>query len=147
MKKMTKLLALGGVAMVAATLMPSQAICTAARLISNDFQYIYTGDVGCPTGYPCQTFGGNAVSPNFKGSFWVVTDGNPASGLGQDSGTFPARRQNPYGYYYGITSGWVTNYAGYPSYLDVPGPPRPRSTAARTSRAHRVRPVCAPRWS
>ena len=121
MKKMTKLLALGGVAMVAASLMPTQAICASSRLIANEFQYIYTGDVGCPTGYPCQTFNGNSVSPNFKGTFWVVTAGDPAAGVGSDSGTFPARLQNPYGYYYAADpsqTGWVTNYAGYPPYLD-----------------------------
>ena len=94
----------------------ASAICTASRLISNDFQYIYTPG-NCDNGYPCLE---EAVTENMQGRFWVLGAGDPAPGVGVDNGTFPARKRNASGYYYGVAdqTGWVTNYPGYPPYLD-----------------------------
>jgi hypothetical protein len=112
-------LGLAVVAGLAASLMPSQAACNAARVISTvgagGNSYIYTP--GNPFAAGCGgTFGSNGglqpcggtASYYLNGFFWAWGGGNPTSGLGHDSGTNK-------GQYY---SNWLLpKYAGVPALI------------------------------
>lgn len=115
MKNRTRMLALvGGLALVAAAMVPAHAICPTARTMSSNFQYIYTPGQ-CDGGYPCTGPSATSVSENLKGVYWVVGAGDPAFGPGNDSGSFAARQNNAYGY---PLAGFITNYPGYSAYIN-----------------------------
>ena len=95
---------------------PAPAICTIPRLITNEAQYVFTGDEDC-LGETCTTFASQtSVSGNLQGLFWVLGAGNPDFRAGVDNGRFAPRGISPYT---GTpTGGWLRNYPLYPAYIE-----------------------------
>lgn len=114
-KTLSVLAALALVAIVAAPV--AQAVCPLNYQITvypypGEYSYIYTPGI-CDSGYPCPG-GGSSMTPATKGTFWIIGDGDPAIGLGNDNGTLPAVVPSYPGAY---TYGFVKLYAGYPALL------------------------------
>lgn len=100
--------------LAAAVVSPAQASCPLARSIGPFTTYIYT------PGFPHPPNGGS-TTPELKGSFWSFSTlgpangGNPATGVGNDSGTIP---QYNWLYWPGYDDG--TN--SFAAHLVGPGP-------------------------
>ncbi len=96
---------------------PVHAICVDPREFSSfdptagNFSYVLTpGYVDPLPGYP-GVYLGPSFSPRMFGFFWALGAGDPALGIGIDSGGYPAREgADPY-------AGWLKNYPGYAGFL------------------------------
>jgi len=93
--------ALGLLAVVAAQ--PALAVCSNARLMTSG--YIYTP--GTTYEYAVS---GDTVTDMFAGTFWALGEGDPALGVGADSGSFPALE-------------WLYNFGDYGYAAFVGGAP------------------------
>jgi hypothetical protein len=92
-RKVSIAVALG--VLVAAVGAPAQAGCPGSQLLDATFQYMrsnpnWCGEFGCYENDLTDgaTWDDAPVTPNMKGVYWHVGNGNPAIGLGNDSGLF-----------------------------------------------------------
>jgi hypothetical protein len=83
MKKISIFAVALGLLMVVAAAQPAFAVCSNARLMSSG--YIYT-----PGTVYEYAVSGDTVTDMFAGTFWALGEGDPALGVGADSGSFPA---------------------------------------------------------
>jgi hypothetical protein len=132
MRKTFKIVAvLAVLVVVAAAVQPANAACGVARNFFAD-NYIYSPGVCVSDGtYPCGA--GTSVTPAFKGTFWHVGNGNPAIGLGNDSGIYDQSFWTPAispGYpLAGFNGGWNPPTIQKPD--GCPDVPQPGSPAAK----------------
>ena len=109
-QKLDRIVLILGVLVLAAAA-PAWSICDVARLIDTGGEYLLTPGL-CDGGPPCV----RSISPNFAGDFWILGEGDPAIGVGVDSGGFPALQDDPAQMY---GSGWLRLDLGYATSLET----------------------------
>jgi hypothetical protein len=130
MKKTLSKVAIAAVAglVVAAVGMPANAGCPGSQLLDATFHYVVSnpnwggqagGDGRCGSNGCYDSVSGPPVSPALRAVFWAVGSGNPAIGLGNDSGIFSGGFQATDFWMKQISASFSGNLYHYPAWCSL----------------------------